>query len=61
MRTGWFWIAAAAVGLALVALTRLYFTNEYFFFAAYVVLYFKTDQGEELLEHAVGVRTTSWT
>jgi branched-chain amino acid transport system permease protein len=38
MRTGWFWIAAAAVGLALVVLTRLYFTNEYFFFAAYVVL-----------------------
>jgi branched-chain amino acid transport system permease protein len=38
MRTGWFWIAAAAVGLALVLLTRLYFTNEYFFFAAYVVL-----------------------
>jgi branched-chain amino acid transport system permease protein len=38
MRTGWFWIAAAVVGLALVVLTRLYFTNEYFFFAAYVVL-----------------------
>ncbi len=38
MRAGWFWIAAAAVGLALVVLTRLYFTNEYFFFAAYVVL-----------------------
>ena len=38
MRTGWFWIAAAPVGLALVLLTRLYFTNEYFFFAAYVVL-----------------------
>jgi branched-chain amino acid transport system permease protein len=38
MRTGWFWIAAAAAGLALVVLTRLYFTNEYFFFAAYVVL-----------------------
>src|SRR5207253_5216976 len=38
MRAGWFWIAAAAVGVALVVLTRLYFTNEYFFFAAYVVL-----------------------
>jgi branched-chain amino acid transport system permease protein len=38
MRTGGFWIAAAAVGLALILLTRLFFTNEYFFFAAYVVL-----------------------
>jgi branched-chain amino acid transport system permease protein len=38
MRTGGFWIAAAAVGLALILSTRLFFTNEYFFFAAYVVL-----------------------
>src|SRR5437016_14625969 len=38
MRIGMFWLIAAAVGLALVVLTRLYFTNEYFFFAAYVVL-----------------------
>src|SRR5205823_8068277 len=38
MRIGVFWLIAAAVGLALVVLTRLYFTNEYFFFAAYVVL-----------------------
>ena len=38
MRIGIFWLAAAAVGLAVVVLTRLYFTNEYFFFAAYVVL-----------------------
>jgi branched-chain amino acid transport system permease protein len=38
MRIGVFWLVAAAVGLAVVALTRLYFTNEYFFFAAYVVL-----------------------
>jgi branched-chain amino acid transport system permease protein len=38
MRIGMFWLAAAAVGLAVVVLTRLYFTNEYFFFAAYVVL-----------------------
>ena len=33
-----FWLLAAAVGIALVVLTRLWFTNEYFFFAAYVVL-----------------------
>jgi branched-chain amino acid transport system permease protein len=38
MRIGVFWLAAAAVGLAVVVVTRLYFTNEYFFFAAYVVL-----------------------
>jgi len=38
MRTGAFWIAAAAVGLAVIVLTRVFFTNEYFFFAAYVVL-----------------------
>ena len=38
MRAGSFWIAAALVGLAIVVLTRLFFTNEYFFFAAYVVL-----------------------
>jgi branched-chain amino acid transport system permease protein len=38
MRTGVFWIVAAAVGLALIVLTRIFFTNEYFFFAAYVVL-----------------------
>ena len=38
MRTGRFWIAAAAAGIALVLLSRLYFTNEYFFFAGYVVL-----------------------
>jgi branched-chain amino acid transport system permease protein len=33
-----FWLAAAGVGIVLVLLTRLFFTNEYFFFAAYVVL-----------------------
>ena len=33
-----FWLSAALVGLAVIVLTRLYFTNEYFFFAAYVVL-----------------------
>ena len=38
MRIGVFWLIAAAVGLALVVLTRLYIGNEYFFFAAYVVL-----------------------
>src|SRR3954451_6530236 len=38
MRIGVFWLVAAAVGLAVVVLTRVYFTNEYFFFAAYVVL-----------------------
>jgi branched-chain amino acid transport system permease protein len=38
VRAHWFWLAAAAVGLAVLLLTRLFFTNEYFFFAAYVVL-----------------------
>ncbi len=38
LNTGTFWIAAAAVGIALLVLTRVFFTNEYFFFAAYVVL-----------------------
>jgi len=38
MRTGAFWLVAAAVGIAVVVLTRLFFTNDYFFFAAYVVL-----------------------
>ncbi len=40
MRAGGFWIAAAAVGIAFVVLTRVFFTNEYYFFAAYVVLQF---------------------
>jgi len=38
MRTVTFLIAAALVGVALVLLTRIFFTNDYFFFAAYVVL-----------------------
>ncbi len=38
MRTGLFWLIAAAVGIALVVSTRLLIGNEYFFFAAYVVL-----------------------
>jgi branched-chain amino acid transport system permease protein len=33
-----FWITAVAVGIAFAVLTRLFFTNEYYFFAAYVVL-----------------------
>src|SRR5436309_981594 len=38
MKTGPFWLTAALFGIAVVVLTRLYFSNEYFFFAAYVVL-----------------------
>ena len=38
MRNGTFWIVAAALGVAFVVLTRIFFTNEYYFFAAYVVL-----------------------
>ncbi len=38
MRNGTFWIAATAVGIAFVMLSRIFFTNEYYFFAAYVVL-----------------------
>jgi branched-chain amino acid transport system permease protein len=38
MRPGTFWVVAALVGLAIVVLTRIFFTNEYFFFAGYVVL-----------------------
>jgi len=38
MRTATFWLAAALVGLAILIGTRLYFTNEYFYFAAYKVL-----------------------
>jgi branched-chain amino acid transport system permease protein len=38
MRPWLFWLIAALVGVALVVVTRLFFTNEYFFFAAYVVL-----------------------
>src|SRR5712692_10758685 len=36
MKTGPFWLAAALFGVAV--LTRVFFTNEYFFFAGYVVL-----------------------
>jgi branched-chain amino acid transport system permease protein len=38
MRTGTFWVAAIAVGLAFLVVTRLFVTNEYFYFAGYVVL-----------------------
>jgi branched-chain amino acid transport system permease protein len=38
MRAGTFWIIAAAAGVAFVVLSRVFFTNEYYFFAAYVVL-----------------------
>jgi branched-chain amino acid transport system permease protein len=38
VNNGVFWIFAAAVGVVTVLLTRVFFTNEYFFFAAYVVL-----------------------
>ncbi|HVC55769.1 MAG TPA: branched-chain amino acid ABC transporter permease [Stellaceae bacterium] len=38
MRAGTFWIVAAAVGFAFLVVSRIFFTNEYYFFAAYVVL-----------------------
>lgn len=38
MRNGAFWLVITAVGIAFVVLTRTFFTNEYYFFAAYVVL-----------------------
>jgi branched-chain amino acid transport system permease protein len=38
MRNATFWLVAALVGLAVMVVTRLFFTNEYFYFAAYVVL-----------------------
>src|SRR6202030_2947714 len=38
MRNATFWGAAAAVGIVFVVLSRVFFTNEYYFFAAYVVL-----------------------
>src|ERR1700693_145118 len=38
MRTAAFCLVLTLVGLLLLTTTRVYFTNEYFFFAAYVVL-----------------------
>jgi branched-chain amino acid transport system permease protein len=38
MRAGPFWLILMAVGIAFIAVSRVYFTNEYFYFAGYVVL-----------------------
>jgi branched-chain amino acid transport system permease protein len=38
MRNATFWLSAAAVGVGFIVLTRMFFTNDYYFFAAYVVL-----------------------
>src|SRR5258707_1100791 len=38
MRNAAFWLPPAAAGIAFVVLARGFFTNEYYFFAAYVVL-----------------------
>jgi branched-chain amino acid transport system permease protein len=38
MRNSLFWLVIVAVGIAFVAVSRLYLTNEYFYFAGYVVL-----------------------
>jgi len=38
MRNGTFWLVIGAVGLAFIVLTRLFLTNEYFYFAGYVVI-----------------------
>ena len=38
MRTRVFWVVAIVVGLGFLALTRALITNEYFYFAGYVVL-----------------------
>jgi branched-chain amino acid transport system permease protein len=38
MRAPTFSIVALAIGLAVIVLTRVFFSNEYFYFAAYVVL-----------------------
>jgi hypothetical protein len=48
-------LAAATIGLGLSALLDWLPNYWMWSFAAYAVLYFWTDQGEELLEHAVGV------
>jgi len=48
-------LAAATIGLGLGALLDWLPNYWMWSFAVYVVLYFWTDQGEELLEHAVGV------
>jgi branched-chain amino acid transport system permease protein len=38
VRNSVFWLVIIAVGLAFVVVSRLYLTNEYFYFAGYVVL-----------------------
>ena len=38
MRAGPFWLIAVLVGAAFIVFSRLFLTNEYFFFAGYVVL-----------------------
>jgi branched-chain amino acid transport system permease protein len=38
MRNVTFWVLAAIIGLGVLIGTRVFFTNEYFYFAAYVVL-----------------------
>ena len=38
MSAGTFWLIALLVGAAFVVLSRLFLTNEYFYFAVYVVL-----------------------
>jgi hypothetical protein len=48
-------LAAATLGLGLSALLDWLPNYWMWSFAAYALLYFWTDQGEELLEHAVGV------
>ena len=48
-------LAATTIGLGLSALLDWLANYWIWSFAAYALLYFWTDQGEELLEHAVGV------
>ncbi len=48
-------LASTTIGLGLATLFGLLPGYWMFSFAAYVLIYFMTDQGEELLEHAVGL------
>ena len=48
-------LALATIGLASASMLGLLPGYWMFSFAAYVLMYFMTDQGEELLEHAVGL------
>ncbi|MDF0665913.1 MAG: MutS family DNA mismatch repair protein [Nitrospira sp.] len=48
-------LALATIGLASASMLGLLPGYWMFSFAAYVLIYFMTDQGEELLEHAVGL------